>query len=40
MFIVLGFDTYSLCSITGPQRGSGTSVKCRSLTVCCGWEGN
>jgi len=24
----------------GPQRGSGTSVKCRSLTVCCWWGGN
>jgi len=40
MFIVLGRYTYSRCSITGPQRGSGTSVKSRSLTVCCEWEGN
>ena len=37
ILIVLGLDTSSRCSMAGPQRGSGTSVKCRSLTVC--WEG-
>jgi hypothetical protein len=37
IFIVLGLDTSSRCSMAGPQRGSGTSVKRRSLTVC--WEG-
>ena len=34
IFIVLGLDTSSRCSLAGSQRGSGTSDKCRSLTVC------